>query len=196
MFVCFCFCFCFYLFRTIPEAYEISWARGWIETAATGLCHSHSNFRIQATSATYTAAWGNAASLTHWVRPGIEPTSSWTLCWVLNLLSHNGNSKADVLWTFKEWSFFRTFVYDLSSTWKTICLHTFIVVSVDHIENNSYWSPPQYSLGAPYSASVFSGTLKHMFCLFIYIHSLSPTRIYTSYRKDFGLFATLSLSFG
>jgi len=27
------------------------------------------------------------------VRPGIEPTSSQTLCWVLNLLSHSGNSE-------------------------------------------------------------------------------------------------------
>ena len=28
---------------------------------------------------TYTTAHGNAGSLTHWVRPGIEPTSSWIL---------------------------------------------------------------------------------------------------------------------
>ena len=34
--------------------------------------------QIQAVSATYTAAHGNAESLT-WVRPGIEPTSSWIL---------------------------------------------------------------------------------------------------------------------
>ena len=27
----------------------------------------------------YTAAHGNAGSLTHWVRPGIEPSSSWIL---------------------------------------------------------------------------------------------------------------------
>ena len=31
-------------------------------------------------SLTYTTAHGNARSLTHWVRPGIEPTSAWT--WV------------------------------------------------------------------------------------------------------------------
>ena len=31
-------------------------------------------------------------SLTHWARPGIEPTSSQTLYQVLNPLSHNGNS--------------------------------------------------------------------------------------------------------
>lgn len=43
---------------------------------------------IQAASATYMAADG---SLTHWVRPGIEPASSWTLCQVLTLLSCNEN---------------------------------------------------------------------------------------------------------
>ena len=30
-------------------------------------------------SATYTTAQGNAGSLTHWVEPGIKPTSSWML---------------------------------------------------------------------------------------------------------------------
>ena len=32
--------------------------------------------RIRATSATHTTAHGNAGSLTHWARPGIEPMSS------------------------------------------------------------------------------------------------------------------------
>ena len=40
----------------------------------------------------YAAAHGNTRSLTHWERPGIVPESSWTLCWVLNLLRHNGNT--------------------------------------------------------------------------------------------------------
>ena len=35
--------------------------------------------------------YGNPKSLTHWVRPGIKPSSLQTLCWVLNLLSHKGN---------------------------------------------------------------------------------------------------------
>ena len=35
--------------------------------------------QIQATSSTYTTAHGNAGSLTHWARPGIEPASSWLL---------------------------------------------------------------------------------------------------------------------
>ena len=49
-------------------------------------------YRIWATSATYTTACGNAGSLTHWARPGIEPAFIQTLSWVLNLLSHHRNS--------------------------------------------------------------------------------------------------------
>ena len=46
--------------------------------------------QIWAASGTYT---GSAESLTHWARPGIEPTSSWTPCWILNPLNCNGDSK-------------------------------------------------------------------------------------------------------
>ena len=46
--------------------------------------------QIQATPAASAAAC-NAGSLTHWARPAIEPTSSLTLYWALNLLSHNEN---------------------------------------------------------------------------------------------------------
>ena len=50
---------------------------GWIGATAAGLHHSHSNGGT--TSVTYTTAQGNAGSLTHWVRAGIEPASSWIL---------------------------------------------------------------------------------------------------------------------
>ena len=46
---------------------------------------------MQATSVTYAAGYGNARSSTHWVRPGIEPTSLQR-CRILNPMSHNGNS--------------------------------------------------------------------------------------------------------
>ena len=52
---------------------------------------------IQATSSNYTAACSDAGSLTHRASPGIEPESSWTLCWVLNPLSHSGNSSTVLL---------------------------------------------------------------------------------------------------
>ena len=42
---------------------------------------------IRAPSVTYAETHSNTGSLTHHTRPGIEPTSSQTLCCVLNLLS-------------------------------------------------------------------------------------------------------------
>ena len=55
--------FFFWLFRATPVACGSSQARGQIKAAAAGLHHSHSK----------------AGFLTHWVGPGIEPTSSWIL---------------------------------------------------------------------------------------------------------------------
>ena len=78
--------FSFFLFRDAPVAYGNSRAMGLIGAVPLG-------HLIQATSATYSSAWGNAGSLIHWSRPGIEPTSSQTLCGVLNHLSHNSNSQ-------------------------------------------------------------------------------------------------------
>ena len=48
--------------------------------------------RIRAVSATYTTAHGSAISLTQWVRPGIEPVSSWILVRFFTL-NFNGNSQ-------------------------------------------------------------------------------------------------------
>ena len=53
----------FFLFRAKLKAYGSFQPRGWIGAVAAGLPHSHSN----------------AGSLTHWVKPGLEPTSSWIL---------------------------------------------------------------------------------------------------------------------
>ena len=60
-------------------AYGGSQARCQISAAAASLCHSVSNTGSQDVSANYTATHGNTVSLTHWSRPGIEPTSSWIL---------------------------------------------------------------------------------------------------------------------
>ena len=65
--------FFFSLFRVTPTQ-----ARGWIEAVATGPIPQPQQHRIQTTSVTYTTAHGNTGSLTHWARPGIEPTS-WVL---------------------------------------------------------------------------------------------------------------------
>ena len=55
--------FVFFFLRATPSAYGGSQARDVIRAVAAGLCHSHRN----------------EGSLTHWVRPGIKPVSSWML---------------------------------------------------------------------------------------------------------------------
>ena len=42
-------------------------------------CTKPQKHQIRATSATYNTAHGKTGSLTHWMRPGIEPGSSWIL---------------------------------------------------------------------------------------------------------------------
>ena len=76
----------FFFFVAAPVAYGSSWARSWIRAAAVSLYHSHSN------TGSYTTAHSNTVSLTHWARPGMEPTSWWTLCQVLNPLNYSGSS--------------------------------------------------------------------------------------------------------
>ena len=57
----------FFLFRATPQH---------VEVPAAGLHHSHSN----------------AGSLTHWVRPGIEPASSWVVVGIINHWDTKGTS--------------------------------------------------------------------------------------------------------
>ena len=45
-----------------------------------------------ATSATYTTAQGNARSSTHWARPGIEPTTSWSLVRFISAVLYRNSS--------------------------------------------------------------------------------------------------------
>ena len=68
----------FLLFRTTPTANGGSQARGWTRATAAGLRHSHSKAGSEP-SVTYTTAHGHTGSLIHWVRPGIEPATSWFL---------------------------------------------------------------------------------------------------------------------
>ena len=48
--------------------------------------------QIQVASVTYAAALQQYQIFNPWARPGIEPSSSWTLWRVLNWLSRNGNA--------------------------------------------------------------------------------------------------------
>ena len=73
------------LFRATPKAFGGSQARGQTGAIAAGLHYSHSNCGgIRAASATYNTAHSNAGSLTHRVRPGIEPGSLWILVGFIN----------------------------------------------------------------------------------------------------------------
>ena len=83
--------FLFLLFMATPMAHGSSRARGQIRAAPAGLHHSHSNVRFM--SAACTTVHGNTGSLTHRVRPGIKPASSWILVRFLTCLSYNVNFK-------------------------------------------------------------------------------------------------------
>ena len=81
-FICF-----FFFFRAAPEAYGCSQARGWIRDVTPGhwpMPEPQQQLGIQAVSTTYTTAHGNARSLTHWARPGIEPATTWFLVGFVN----------------------------------------------------------------------------------------------------------------
>ena len=76
-----------FLFSATLSTYRSSQARSRIRAAATGLIPQPLQHQIWATSATYAKACSHARPLTHWARPGIEPTPSWRQDGVLNPLS-------------------------------------------------------------------------------------------------------------
>ena len=64
------------LFRAALKAYGGSQARGQIRATAAGLHHSHSNIRSEPLLRPTPQLIATAGSLTHGVRPGIEPATS------------------------------------------------------------------------------------------------------------------------
>ena len=68
---------CIY-FRAAPTAY-LAPGQGSNQSCSRWPTPQPQQGRIRATSVTYTTAHGKARSLTHWMRPGIEPASSWLL---------------------------------------------------------------------------------------------------------------------
>ena len=76
-FLSFFFFFFFLLFRATLMVYESSQARG--QSWSCWPMPHPQQCGIWATSVTYTTVHGNTGSLIHWVRPGIEPMSSWML---------------------------------------------------------------------------------------------------------------------
>ena len=79
-------------------------------TTAAATCSSGPH--VGPSRGTSTAACGYAGSRTHRARPGIKPMSSWTLCRVLHLLSHNRNSR--------EPSLYHGFVLTHSLCWEAL----------------------------------------------------------------------------
>ena len=75
------------LFRRV--ACGSSQARGWIGATAASLWHRATQ-DLSHVCNLYARAHGNAQSLTHWARPGIEPMSSW-------ILVHDGNCHLNLL---------------------------------------------------------------------------------------------------
>ena len=83
---------------------------------------------IRAASVTYTAACGNAGSLTPWVRPGIKPASSQRQHWVLNLLSHNRNSQF-FIFIYLYWSIIDLQCFRYTAKWfRFIYTHTYLYI--------------------------------------------------------------------
>ena len=76
--------FFFHLLRAAPRAYRASQARGQIRAVASSLHYSHRNTGSKLPLRPTPTAHSNARSLTHWMRPGIEPTSSWILVRFIN----------------------------------------------------------------------------------------------------------------
>ena len=81
----------FSFFRAAPEAHVNFQARSLMGVAAASLGQNHnkvgSDLRLRCQPDSY------ARSLSHWVRPGIEPASSWILVRFV-FMSHDGNCPA------------------------------------------------------------------------------------------------------
>ena len=73
------FFFFFCLLRATPTAQGRSQARGLNWSCSHWPTPQPQQCQIWAASLTYTTAHSNVGSLSHWVRPGIEPASSWIL---------------------------------------------------------------------------------------------------------------------
>ena len=79
--------FLYFFLKAAPVAYGNSQARGLIGAVPAGHDHSHSNVGSKPHLQPTPQLTATPDPLTHWVRPGIEPVSSWLLVGLL-LLSH------------------------------------------------------------------------------------------------------------
>ena len=113
---------------------------------------------------TYAAACGNAGSLTHWVRPEIQPTSSQRQHWVLNLLSHSGNSSDGYFnWTVCllviHISFFEKFLFKSLPIFLPTCSLTELFKNSSYIPNINPFS----DIYRIYMSNTFSLSVAYFF---------------------------------
>ena len=89
--LCIFFLLCLFLFTAAPAAYRSSQAKGRIRTLMGAYATAMGILDLSCICGPHHVCSSTGSSI-HQVRPVIKTTSSQTLCWVLNLLSHNGNS--------------------------------------------------------------------------------------------------------
>jgi len=94
-FVCFFWLFAFP--RAAPAAYGGSQARGPIGVVPAKPMPEPQQHGSRASSATHTTAHGNAGSLTHGARPGIESATLWLLVGFVNHWATTGTPNRDFL---------------------------------------------------------------------------------------------------
>ena len=102
---------CIFVFRAAPMAYGDCQASGVQSELQLLVTPQPQQCRIQTTSVSYTTAHGNARSLTHWVRPGIKPATSWFLVDSFPLC-HDGNSYKLWLKVYFVWYKYCYFLFD------------------------------------------------------------------------------------
>ena len=111
------------LFRAAPEAFGNYQARGQIGAPAAGLHTTPQQHGIRATSVTYTTVHGDARSLTHWVRPWIEPASSWILVGFVNHWAMKGT----------PYHLFSIWILSHTSYLHFLCWYLFTLLSISII---------------------------------------------------------------
>ena len=99
----------FFFVRATPTVYWSSQARGRNKATAAGLHHSHSNTR----------------SLIHWVRPGIEPASSWIRVGFVTAEPWRELWKSLLVWCFL-WSRSSAWVGSIIPSFNYLFLHSLL----------------------------------------------------------------------
>ena len=116
--------FYFCLFRAAPTAYGGSQASGWIRAVAASLHYSHSNAGSKPCLWRTPQLTAMPDPLTHWVRSGIKPASSWIL---VGFANHWATTGALTFLFFKCQPHFNLKAWAILSSWKVLALDLYKV---------------------------------------------------------------------